>query len=183
MIVRGNNSGIRMHMTRRLKIIGMTGLMAVAFSHSALAQGTIMGGLVDLPRSEKTAQIDGCTKTVKGLVMGGGFMLFTCEKLLPHYPIKEHMTAFNDYKKNFTDSGWTSERSAEPAKNKVSFAQTDAQGCKKVVDMELWVDRSMNEPGMDMTKRDNHRQIVFKAWFRGPACESYYGLAEILASR
>lgn len=172
-----------MQLNNGIKLIAMMGFMVTALPQTATAQGAVMEGLVDLPRNEKTAQIDGCTKTVKGLVMGGGFMLFTCEKLLPFYPISDHSVAYNDYKKTFAGSGWESVPSAEPGKNKVSFAQTDAQGCKKVVDMELWADRSMNEPGIDRTKRDNHRQIVFKAWFRGKACDSYYDLAEILASR
>jgi len=172
-----------MRLTRLAKLLAISGLGAFAVPQLASAQNAIMEGLVDLPRHEKTAQIDGCTKTIKGLVMGGGFMLFTCEKLLPFHPIADHMTAYKDYQKIFKDNGWKSVPSDEPGKNKVSFTQTDGGGCKKVVDMEAWVDRSMGEPGMDMTKRDNHRQIVFKAWFRGSACESYYGLAEALASR
>lgn len=141
----------------------------------------IMPSLMDLPRHDYTAPIDGCSSTKKGLVMGGGFMLFTCEKLLPFYDISEHAKTYEAYQNIFKENGWSETPSEEPGRNKISFKRQDALGCKMTVDMELWTDRSMNESSMNLGERNNHRQIVFKAWFRGDACEVHYDTAELIA--
>lgn len=147
------------------------------------SQSRVLNGLLDLPRHEKTASIDGCAKINKGLVMGGGFMLFTCEKLLPFYPIADHARAYRDYQVMLKDAGWSQTQSKEPGQHKKSFKRTDALGCETTMDIELWTDRSMGETMMNIGNRDNHRQIVFKAWFRGEACERHYSTAQLLASR
>lgn len=145
--------------------------------------GTILQGLVDLPRLEATAPIDGCAKITKGLIHSGGFLVFTCEKLLPYFEISEHKVAFENYKSNFLSQGWKLTHSKDPAPNKVSYTRTDLSGCRVVVDLELWKDRSMNESMMDVGDRNNHRQIVFKAWFKGKACDPHYPTAQRLAGR
>lgn len=150
---------------------------------SNMASNSILSGLIDLPRHEKTGPVDGCSKVNKGHVMGGGFMMFTCEKLLPYYPIRDHRAAFNDYQIKFKNKGWSAAKSDEPAPNKKSFKRMDDFGCETTVDMELWTDRSMNETMMDNSLRNNHRQIVFKAWFRGDKCEVHYETAELLTQR
>jgi len=157
--------------------------IAIPEASAITAVDVILPGLIDLPRHEFTGPVDGCAKTQKGLVMGGGFMLFTCEKLLPYREISDHKSTYQDYQTTFKNSGWSSTLSEEPAKNKTSFTRTDGLGCKVVVDMELWTDRSMNETMMDQGERNNHRQIVFKAWFRGDACETHYDQAELLSGR
>ncbi len=159
-------------------------LSTLCLATGAFAQdNNVLDGLLDLPRHEKTAPIDGCAKINKGLVMGGGFMLFTCEKLLPYYPIADHVSAYRDYQSMLHDAGWTPTQSKEAGPNKKSFKRTDALGCETNMDIELWTDRSMGESMMDIGNRDNHRQIVFKAWFRGAACERHYTTAQLLASR
>lgn len=140
----------------------------------------IMPGLLDLPRHEYTGPLDGCTSTKKGLVMGGGFMLFTCEKLLPFYEISDHSVTYEAYQNIFEEEGWKETPSEEPAKNKVSFKRKDSFGCDVIVDMELWTDRSMNESNLNLGDRNSHRQIVFKAWFRGDICDIHYETAESL---
>ncbi len=145
---------------------------------AGIPANVIMPGLLDLPRHENTGPMDGCASIKKGLVMGGGFMLFTCEKLLPFYKISEHAKTYQAYQKTFSDEGWKKTPSEEPGPNKTSFKRTDAYGCDIVVDVELWTDRSMNESSMNIGNRNNHRQIVFKAWFRGDACDLHYETAE-----
>jgi len=145
--------------------------------------GSILEGLVDIPRLQVTAPIDGCSKITKGLIHSGGFLVFTCEKLLPYFEISQHKQAFENYKSKFVSQGWTLTGSEDPAPHKVSYARTDVTGCRVVVDMELWRDRSMNESMMDLGDRNNHRQIVFKAWFKGKACDLHYPTAERLAGR
>lgn len=108
-------------------------------------------------------------------------MVFTCEKLLPYYDISEHAPTFRDYKKSFKENGWTSVKSDEPAPKKFSYAKTDPFGCEVVVDIQLWEDRSMNEPGITASDRNAHRQIVFKAWMRDDACKVHYDTVVQLA--
>ncbi len=155
---------------------------ALGFQTTTYADsGTILEGLVDLPRLDATAPIDGCSKITKGLLHSGGFLVFTCEKLLPYFEISEHKTAFENYKSKFVSQGWKPVRSEDPAPHKVSYARIDMSGCRVIVDLELWQDRSMNESMMDLGDRNNHRQIVFKAWFKGKACDLHYPTAKRLA--
>ena len=114
--------------------------------------------------------------------MSGGFMLFTCEKLLPHIDISRQAEAFEAYHASLKTMGWDSVKSKDPAENKLSFSRMDALGCNMTVDMELWADRSMNEANIGEMQRSDHRQIAFKAWFRGDACESYYSQTQALAA-
>jgi len=143
----------------------------------------IFPGLLDLTRHDNTGPIGGCASINKGLTMGGGFMLFTCEKLLPYIEISEHKNTYDAYKNLFLSEGWSETPSQEPAKNKLSFSRVDYLECEVVVDMELWIDRSMNETILDKSDRDAYRQIVFKAWFRGDACQGHYDAAELLVGR
>jgi len=146
-------------------------------------ENVIFPGLLDLTRHEYTGPIDGCASMNKGLVMGGGFMLFTCEKLLPYIEITEHKNTYDAYKNLLLSSGWSETPSQEPAKNKLSFKRKDYLECEVVLDMELWVDRSMNETILDEGDRNNFRQIVFKAWFRGDDCEAHYETTELMVGR
>jgi len=141
--------------------------------------GTILQGLVDIPRLSSTAPVDGCAKITKGLINNGGFLVFTCEKLLPYMPISEHAKSFKQYQSVLISQGWTLE--TQNAKS-VKFVKADHYGCRTRLEMNLWTDRSMNElPVRPASDRDAHRQILFKAKFHGDACERYYALAESLA--
>lgn len=154
------------------------------FSTAMSAQadnGKILEGLVDIPRLAATGPVDGCAKVNKGLVNTGGFLVFTCEKLLPYLPISEHAASFDNYQNILIATGWKLQSGkAKSAK----FIRTDSFGCKTRLEISLWTDRSMNEiPKRPSSDREAHRQIVFKAKFSGDACERYYTVANSLAGR
>lgn len=157
------------------------GLFAAGFTtEMAWADnGRIFEGIVDIPRIESTAPMDGCAKVTKGLINNGGFLLFTCEKLVPYLPITEHEASFTKYQTILDSEGW---QRTKKAFNKATYVKTDAFGCQAHLEMTLWKDRSMNElPAAPASKRDAHRQIVFMAKFYGSACDRYYPLAEAMA--
>lgn len=146
--------------------------------------GFIFEGLVGIERHHKTGPIDGCSKMQKGLINTGEFLLFTCEKLLPYYPIDDHASTFTDYKQTLQMSGWNIRSSdSDEGQRKWAFTKMDGRGCRVDLDMTLWTDRSMNEPSRPGSQRDAHRQIMFMTKFRGSACEGHYKTAESLASR
>ena len=143
--------------------------------------GKIMEGLVDIPRLAETAPMDGCAKVNKGLIHSGGFLVFTCEKLLPYLPISEHASSFEKYQSILTQNGWQRQSGKQKS---VTYKRTDSYGCQARLELSLWTDRSMNEiPRRPASDRDAHRQIVFKAKFSGAACERYYSVANSLAGR
>lgn len=161
--------------------LGLT-LLSAAFmcqSGAAANNGNIFDGIANIPRIDSTASIDGCSKTTKGLINNGGFLLFTCEKLLPHLPISEHEASFKNYQSVLASDGWT-RKGQEP--NKVKYVRTDNYGCKAHLEVTLWKDRSMNEGRRPAADRDAHRQIVFMAKFYGSACDRYYPLAQAMAA-
>jgi len=164
---------------KRLAILATT--MLVTANSAQAGNGTIFEGIADIPRLSETGPVDGCSKTTKGLINSGGFLLFTCEKLLPLHPISEHETSFANYQGILKQNGWT--RKGGDRKN-AKFVRTDSTGCETQLEMTLWTDRSMNEfPARPASDRDAHRQIVFKAKFFGTACDHYYPLAQAMASR
>jgi len=143
--------------------------------------GTIMEGLVDIPRLAETGPVDGCAKINKGLVNSGGLLVFTCEKLLPYLPISEHVSSFGRYQSILQANGWRRKSGNDKT---ARFFKTDAHGCRTRLDVMLWTDRSMNEiPKRPASDRDAHRQIVFKAKFSGASCERYYAIADNMAGR
>lgn len=155
--------------------------MTLALATPAQANnGTILEGLVDIPRLAATGPVDGCGKVTKGLINSGGFLVFTCEKLLPYLPISEHEVSFANYQTVLAADGW---KRRGGNKNTAKYVKTDAFGCRTQLEVTLWTDRSMNEfPARPATDRDAHRQIVFKAKFFGAACERYYAVAEAMAN-
>ncbi len=140
----------------------------------------ILAGILDLKRLPETGPIDGCKKINKGLISSGGFMVFTCEKLLPHQPISKHKKAFKRYSSALLKDGWR--RLPESTEGDRTFVRSDGLGCEANLNLRLWKDRSMNEPARPATQRNAHRQIVFMAKFYDEACERYYPIAEALAS-
>lgn len=147
---------------------------------AAANNGTILEGLVNIPRLDATGPVDGCGKVTKGLINSGGFLVFTCEKLLPYLPISEHAVSFSNYQTVLAADGWTRRGGNQKS---VKYVKVDEFGCRTHLEMTLWTDRSMNElPARPATDRDAHRQIVFKAKFSGSACERYYAVAEAMAN-
>ncbi|NNE58204.1 MAG: hypothetical protein HKN36_08870 [Hellea sp.] len=164
---------------KRLAIIAAS-LLAAASSAQA-DDGTIFEGIADIPRISTTGPVDGCSTVTKGLINNGGFLLFTCEKLLPYHPISAHAASFANYQSVLRQNGWT--RKGGDKKN-AKYVRTDSTGCETQLEMTLWTDRSMNEfPARPASDRNAHRQIVFKAKFFGVACDHYYPLAQAMASR
>jgi len=141
----------------------------------------ILAGLLSLPREPATGAFDGCAKIQKGLIMGGGFMVFTCEKLKPELPITQHKQSFLRYKDALMKDGWR--YLPESKNNELVFARNDGFGCDSELQLKLWTDRSMNESFRPASDRNAHRQIVFMAKFYGPKCERYFPIAEALAAR
>ena len=140
----------------------------------------VMAGILSLKRLPETGPIDGCEKTQKGLIMQGGFMIFTCEKLLPDQPINRHEPAFQNYGRALLTDGWR--KLPESTKIEMIFTRNDGFGCKPELSLRLWTDRSMNEPSKPADTREAHRQIVFTTKFRGQACDRYYPIAEALTA-
>jgi len=134
----------------------------------------ILGGLINISRSAKTAPIDGCAKTQTGLINTGGFTAFTCEKLLPNLPIEAQQTAYEEYQDAFLEAGWDVHLTQETSDTHSAFKRADEHGCETHVALKLWKDRSMNETPRDKTDREAYRQIVFKADFNGQACQRHY---------
>jgi len=165
-------------MRRGIGAIALT--TALLFTQTSNAgDGQILEGLVDIPRLAATAPIDGCAKVSKGLIHSGGFLVFTCEKLLPYHPISKHEASFREYQTILASNGW---RKTGQAGNAAKFRKTDNIGCETRLEVTLWTDRSMNEfPVRPASDRDAHRQIVFKAWFRGDACDVHYETAELIS--
>ncbi|NNE58205.1 MAG: hypothetical protein HKN36_08875 [Hellea sp.] len=152
-----------------------------ALERAARTGDIIMAGLLSLPREPATGAFDGCAKVQKGLIMGGGFMVFTCEKLKPGLPIAQHKQTFLRYKDALMKDGW---RYLPESKNhELVFARNDGFGCNSELQLKLWTDRSMNESFRPASDRNAHRQIVFMAKFYGPRCERYFPIAEALAAR
>lgn len=140
----------------------------------------ILDGILSLKRLPQTGPVDGCAKVQKGLIMQGGFMLFTCEKLLPQYTVSEHEPTYQKYNKALLNDGW--KRDSGSTAKELKFVRTDASGCKANLSLRLWTDRSMNEPPRPAADRDAHRQIVFLAKYFGKACDRLYPIAESLAA-
>ena len=135
--------------------------------------GTILAGVVDLPRAAETAAIDGCRKVHKGLTISGGFLFFTCEKLRPGVPIERQMEVARDYAQALELRGW--EKTYNADKKQDEFIQYDGFGCKMTVSIRPWTDRAMNEKRRPRTDREGFRQIVFMTKFdKGQACEPTY---------
>ena len=135
--------------------------------------GTILPGVVDLPRSSETGAIDGCTKVHKGLTIAGGFMFFTCEKLLPGVAVSRQVEIAREYEQSLELRGWTKSWNAQKKQNE--FVQHDGFGCKMTVSIRPWTDRSMNEGRHRKGDREAFRQIVFQTNFaKGDACEPTY---------
>jgi|GEM_PF-1957050 len=133
--------------------------------------GTILKGVLDLPRAPETAAIDGCAQVHKGLTMAGGFLFFTCEKLLPGIDISRQADVTRQYAEALTLRGW--KRQYNSQKKQDEFISHDSYGCKMTVSVKPWTDRSMNEPRG--SRRDDFRQIVFMTHFaKGDACEPAY---------
>lgn len=151
-----------------------------ALKRAAAAGNTILPGILNLKRQAYTAPIDGCQKVQKGLIMQGGFMLFTCEKLMPHYPISEHKPTFDRYRQSLLADGWRQQPG--PSGKELQFTRSDGLGCSAELTLRLWTDRSMNEPRRPATDRNAHRQIVFMTKYFGRACDRYYPIAEALAA-
>lgn len=165
----------------KLSRIALTAAAALMAAQSAFADnGKIFEGIADIPRLDTTGPVDGCAKTTKGLINNGGFLLFTCEKLLPYLPISAHEPTFASYQDKLAQDGWS--RKSKNA-NKAKFVKTDAFGCEAHLEMTLWKDRSMNEGARPATDREAHRQIVFMAKFYGAACDRHYPTAQSLASQ
>jgi len=151
-----------------------------ALQQTSVAGNTILAGIIDLKRLPETGPIDGCDKVNKGLIMGGGFMLFSCEKLLPHEPISKHETVFRQYNAALLKDGWR--KLADSKTKDVNYKRSDGLGCEANLNLKLWTDRSMNQPPRPATDRNAHRQIVFLAKFYGKSCERYYPIVEALAA-
>ena len=135
--------------------------------------GTILPGVVDLPRSHETGAIDGCTKVHKGLTIAGGFMFFTCEKLLPGVAVSRQVEIATEYEQALELRGWTKSWNAQKKHNE--FVQHDDFGCRMTVSIRPWTDRSMNEGRHRKGDREAFRQIVFQTNFaKGDACEPTY---------
>lgn len=139
----------------------------------------ILKGLLDLPRLPETAPIDGCAKINTGLTLGGGFMVFTCEKLRPSVAIARHEPVAYSYTQTLVKMGW---RQQGPKKgDETKFTLTDEYGCKRQLSQRVWTDRSMNEPAYGKDDRDAYRQIVFLLNYSGKPCQRYYSLVKSLA--
>lgn len=164
---------------RLLKTIYVFCVGLMMASSASADSGQILEGILDVPRLSQTAPIDGCAKVQKGLINNGGFLLFTCEKLRPEFPITQHQSTFLQYQALIRQSGW---QAKSRNLNQVKYTRTDAFGCEAHLDMTLWKDRSMNEPRRAASDREAHRQILFMARFYGPACERYYSTAQALAT-
>ena len=133
--------------------------------------GTILAGVLDLPRVSETAAIDGCQKVHRGLTMGGGFLFFTCEKLRPGIGIDRQEAVADTYGDALSMKGW--ERRYNEKKKQNEWVAFDSFGCKMTVSIKPWTDRSMNEPRGK--RREDFRQIVFMTHFaKGQACEPAY---------
>ena len=133
--------------------------------------GPVMAGVLDIPRASETAAIDGCAKVHKGLTMGGGFLFFTCEKLLPGVDISRHTEVAQNYQDALAAKGW--EMKFNDRKKVKEYISYDPYGCKMTVSVKPWTDRSMNEKRG--TSRADFRQIVFMTHFaKGQACEPAY---------
>lgn len=133
--------------------------------------GTILKGVLDLPRNPETAAIDGCAKVHKGLTMGGGFLFFTCEKLLPGIDISQQAELTRRYTEALTLRGWNKQYNNR--KKQDEYISHDGFGCKMTVSVKPWTDRNLNEPRGK--RRDDFRQIVFMTHFaKGDACEPAY---------
>jgi len=151
----------------------LAALISLAFAPIASANpysSNILSGIIDLPRQAETAAIDGCAKVQTGLTIGGGFMLFTCEKLRPYYPISEQEAVAKRYEQSLQNMGWSY---SKPLKDGTEFTKRDAFGCTANLSIRVWKDRAINETVLRKT-RDAYRQIVFTANYSGAACEHYY---------
>lgn len=141
----------------------------------SLYRGTILEGIIDLPRLKTTGPIDGCSTVQEGIMKSGGFLLFTCEKLRYGQPIEEQEKAFDHYQDVLAERGWE----ARPLKNKSKvekayFVRAEDDGCETHLELALWKDRTLNERGHDKANRKAFRQIMFMARFPHEACKRYY---------
>ncbi len=161
---------------------GMAFLIGTALPPAALANSaglhndTILSGIIDLPRQAETAAIDGCAKVQTGLTIGGGFMLFTCEKLRPYYPISEHEIVAKRYHSALQEMGW---RQAKTLDDGAEFTRRDTYGCTANLSVRVWKDRAINETILRKS-REVYRQIVFTANYNGAACERYYPMVQAM---
>ena len=148
----------------------------VSASEFGANNGTILAGVLDLPRLNETGPEDGCSRVQTGLTIGGGFMLFTCEKLLPYLPITEQETAARRYYSALKEMGWQQQAAMEDG---FKFTKYDDYGCKATLSVRVWKDRAMNETILSK-RRDAYRQIVFTANYNGAACERYYPVVQAM---
>ena len=133
--------------------------------------GTVLAGILDLPRVGETGAIDGCRKVHRGLTMGGGFLFFTCEKLRPGVALARQAEIAGEYQSMLESRGWV--RAYNARKKHDEFTRFDANGCKMTVSVRPWTDRSLNEPRA--RSREGFRQIVFMTHFaKGDACKPAY---------
>ena len=140
----------------------------------------VLPKLLALSRHEMTDNIDGCESVQKGLLNNEGFMVFTCEKLLPWHDISQQTTVFEDYKRAASFNGWTIDSDQPQTELRTAFKRTDNLGCNRRLEIMQWTDRSMNET-YPTDARDSHRQIIFIQRFNGEACEPYYDVVVDLA--
>lgn len=159
---------------------GLMALVSLSITPAAHANdGMILSGIIDLPRQAQTAPIDGCAKVQTGLTIGGGFMLFTCEKLLPYFPISEHEVAAKGYHTSLKNMGWTRSKTLADG---AEFTKRDAFGCTANLSVRVWKDRAINETTL-YKSRDTYRQIVFTANYNGAACDRYYPVVQAMKSQ
>ena len=133
--------------------------------------GTILAGVLDLPRFPETESRLGCRKVHKGLTISGGFLFFTCERLREGEPIERQVQIATAYEEALIARGW--ERRYNAKKKLDEFLKRNANNCLTTVSIRPWTDRTMNEPRGK--QRSDFRQIVFQTNFaKGPECEPTY---------
>lgn len=159
--------------------LGVTSTVASAQS----SYDIILPGVLDLPRQAETAPLDGCATPQKGLTLDGGFMLISCEKLLPYHPIDLQDVAAEKYLSEIFNKGWDIDVS-DPEKDVKKFVRRDDWGCTSKLSMMVWKDRSMNEIRRPDMGRNDHRQIVFITRFEGEGrCDHHYDTVKRLAGQ
>ena len=166
-----------------IAIISLSVLSMPVSAAAQTADDIVLSGVLDLPRQVETAPVDGCAKPQKGLKMDGGFLLIACEKLLPFHPIAKQDSVANLYADDLIKTGWKVD-TTEQEKNKKKFIRNDPLGCKSILTMMVWKDRSMNEPNRPNMSRNDYRQIVFVTEFAGSGrCDHHYDTVKAISER
>ena len=143
-----------------IAIISLSILSVPVSAAAQTADDIVLSGVLDLPRQVETAPVDGCAKPQKGLKMDGGFLLIACEKLLPFHPIAKQDSVANLYTDDLIKTGWKVD-TTEQEKNKKKFIRNDPLGCKSILTMMVWKDRSMNEPNRPNMSRNDYRPVSY----------------------